>query len=187
MSLFLEVEMNKSSVRKKGLKRLKILQKNTIIKQQKEYEISQALFNDNWWQKSQVIGVTKSMDFEFDTSLLLNQGWSQGKKMVMPKVIENKQMLFYEILPDTVFKKSIFGIDEPVAARLVPIEEIELLIVPGVVFKQLGFRIGFGGGYYDRLLANFRGYSCSLVFKEQIQEEWVVDSFDLAVNKLFIR
>ncbi|MHC5229851.1 5-formyltetrahydrofolate cyclo-ligase [Enterococcus sp. LJL99] len=179
--------MEKSSVRKEGLKRLKKLQQMTILKQQKENEISQALFNDVWWQESNVIGLTKSMDFEFDTSIILKKGWSQGKKMVMPRVIKGRQMSFHQILPETIFEKSSFGVEEPMDAQLVALEEIDLLVVPGVVFKQQGFRVGFGGGYYDRLLANFQGYSCSLVFKEQIQEEWQVDSFDLAVKKLFIR
>lgn len=179
--------MEKATMRQEGLKRLKELQQTAVLKQQKENVISQALFNDDWWQDSKVIGLTKSMDFEFDTSIILNRGWSQGKQMVMPKVVQGRQMTFHKILPETIFEKSSFGVEEPIATQVVALEKIDLLIVPGLVFKQQGFRIGFGGGYYDRLLANFQGYSCSLVFEEQIQEEWQVDSFDLAVKKLFIR
>lgn len=179
--------MKKSSMRQEGLRRLKALQHMPVLKQQKESDISQQLFNDDWWQKSKVIGVTKSMEFEFDTSIILQQGWSQGKQMVMPRVIEGRQMTFHTILPETIFEKSSFGVEEPIDAQPVALDEINLLVVPGIVFKKQGFRIGFGGGYYDRLLANFQGYSCSAVFKEQIQEEWQVDSFDLAVKKIFIR
>lgn len=58
--------------------------------------------------------------------------------------------------------------------------------MPGIVFTLEGFRIGFGGGYYDRFLEQYQGETCSLVFSEQIQENWQVEPFDLPVKRLFI-
>lgn len=185
--IFWEVRMVKNSIRQAGLHRLKELQQNIELKRRKENEISQLLFNDDLWKKSNVIALTKPMEIEFDTSAILKQGWSQGKQMVMPKVIGDGQMTFYRILSETIFKKSSFGIEEPIDAQPITVEAIDLLVVPGVVFKRQGFRIGFGGGYYDRLLLKFQGASCSLVFKEQIREDWQEESFDIAVEKLFIR
>ena len=55
-------------------------------------------------------------------------------------------------------------------------------IVPGVGFDKDNYRIGFGGGYYDRYLKDYKGYTISLAFKDQIIDKVPINEFDLPVN-----
>ncbi|ALS35793.1 5-formyltetrahydrofolate cyclo-ligase [Enterococcus rotai] len=178
--------MEKVRLRKLGLANLKWLHDHPVLKEQKETEISQALFNDPAWQKAQTIAITKPLDFEFDTHILLNRGWQEEKQILMPIAGTARQLTFHSVTPKTRFEKSAFGVDEPVAAPEVMAEIIDLVVVPGIVFTHEGFRIGFGGGFYDRFLQHYQGETCSLVFSEQIQENWQAESFDLPVKRLFI-
>lgn len=178
--------MEKARLRKLGLANLKWLHEHPQLKEQKEQEISQVLFKDPYWEKAQTIAITKSLDFEFDTHILLEKGWLDGKQLLMPIAGSERQLTFHSVTAETKFEKTAFGIAEPVAAPAVSAEKIDLVVVPGIVFTHEGFRIGFGGGFYDRFLQHYHGETCSLVFSEQIQENWQPESFDLPVKRLFI-
>lgn len=79
---------------------------------------------------------------------------------------------------------SSFGVEEPLVFEKVVKDEIDLLIVPGLIFSSEGYRIGFGGGYYDRFLKDFQGPTVSLAFGEQIRDDWQPENFDIPVAKI---
>ena len=68
--------------------------------------------------------------------------------------------------------------------ELVEKKNIDLIVVPGVVFDRQGYRIGFGGGYYDRYLSDFEGKRIALAFDEQVIEAVPRESHDLPVHIL---
>ena len=57
-----------------------------------------------------------------------------------------------------------------------------LCVVPGFSFDKEGFRLGYGGGYYDRFLSTFNGFSAGLCLSAFISEKLPRDGFDIAVN-----
>ncbi|MCG4787991.1 5-formyltetrahydrofolate cyclo-ligase, partial [Roseburia faecis] len=71
-------------------------------------------------------------------------------------------MEFVQIDEDTEFEETGFGVLEPLAGMVLQPQEIDLIVVPGVAFTANGKRLGFGGGYYDRYLANYLGKTVSL-------------------------
>ena len=85
----------------------------------------------------------------------------------------------------TPMELSSFGLREP-AQDLVAISkgDIDLIIVPGLAYCESGFRVGFGGGYYDRFLTDYEGDTISLVLNEQKINSFKVDSFDIPINHL---
>jgi 5-formyltetrahydrofolate cyclo-ligase len=177
--------LEKEILREKGILSLKSLALGKK-KKQKEEQIYQKLFASASWKNAQVIGLTLSGPFELDTHPIIEKAFEEGKKVAAPKTLPKRQMAFFLIEKDSVFTVSAFGVKEPPETRHIPPEEIELLIVPGVVYSEKGYRIGFGGGYYDRYLEKYTGKTCSLVFQEQLCEAWEPEAFDIAVQQLFI-
>ena len=90
----------------------------------------------------------------------------------------------FKIHPDTAHK-AILGMLKYFKDNDIDKEEIDLIVVPGLLFSSRGFRIGFGGGFYDRYLADYQGETCSLVFSEQLYDDWEVEDFDIPVQKIY--
>lgn len=178
--------MEKKALRQFGLTALDWLYAHPEIKREKEAQILAAFFAHSLWKEAQTIGVIRALAIELDTTPIFQQAWLEGKQVVVPKVMD-KALQFGVVTPQTLFKTSPFGIEEPVSAQWLDAAAIDLLIVPGLIFTLSGFRIGFGGGFYDRLLATYAGRTCSLVFSEQVQEHWVQERFDQRIETLFIR
>ena len=82
-------------------------------------------------------------------------------------------------------QKSSFGLMEPTSEEAVEKAEIDLIHVPGVVFNSQGFRIGYGGGYYDRYLADFAGASISSIYSFQ-KFDFEPNYHDIAVKEVLI-
>lgn len=175
----------KVRLRRKGIEKLKNLAKSGK-KKEKEQRIYKQLFASEYWKSAKVIGTTLSNEFELDTQPVIQRAEKEQKKIVVPKTLPKRQMAFYEMDEHTVFERSSFGVLEPQSEKLYLPEMIDLLIVPGIIYNRAGYRIGFGGGYYDRYLNNFHKKTCSLVFREQLNEQWQPESFDQKIQQLFI-
>ena len=174
----------KNEIRKQVLASLKKLSLDTDKKKKAEANILTQLFSSQEWQSSQVIGVTLSMGLEFNTEKIIKQALSGGKIVGVPKTFPKGVMAFYYYDFEEELKKTSFGVLEPTNNQKIEKETIDLLIVPGVAFNKEGYRVGFGGGFYDRYLADFKGNTCSLVFKEQLVDQFTPDSYDIPVTKL---
>ena len=68
---------------------------------------------------------------------------------------------------NTVFKKSHYGILEPVNAKIIDKNEIDMIIVPMVAFDAQRHRMGHGKGYYDRYLKDYQGMKIGVAFECQ--------------------
>jgi len=76
-----------------------------------------------------------------------------------------------------------FGIREPVPSCVeIPLNRIDLILVPGAAFDLRGNRLGRGRGFYDRLLAKTRGVKCGIAFDEQIADKAPAEEHDLQMD-----
>jgi 5-formyltetrahydrofolate cyclo-ligase len=137
---------------------------------------------------ARVIMLYLSTPFEVDTAPLALRAWQAGKTVVVPKVSwDQRRMLPVEIssLHDQITSTGN-GIKEPIAGRPMPVEFIDLVLVPGLGFTNNGFRIGRGMGFYDRFLAQseFVGLSCGLSFTEQLVEQLPLLDHDVPLSML---
>ena len=82
------------------------------------------------------------------------------------------------------FKKNKYGILEPQKIEKINKIDIDLVIAPGLAFNTLGYRIGYGGGYYDNFLKNFEGMSIGMILKEFILTTLIPEEFDQPIKKL---
>ncbi len=100
---------------------------------------------------------------EPDTSLLLDRLISRGKTLFLPRCLPGGQMEARRYRGGEHLVLNSFGIPEPDGeCPMVPREELSLILVPGVCFDKNRFRLGHGGGYYDRYLSGFNGLTVAL-------------------------
>lgn len=133
------------------------------------------------------IALTLSRFPEVDTSPLIEYLWQQGKTVCVPKSDgSTKRMQFYKINSWSDIEPGYKEILEPKESSCdaVAKSEIDCIIVPGVVFTFSGYRIGFGGGFYDRYLQDFSGVTCSLLTSLQLEEQLPIEQHDVPVQYL---
>jgi len=137
---------------------------------------------------ARVVMLYLSTPQELDTTPLALKAWQAGKTVVVPKVSwDQRRMLPVEINSLQVNMTTTGpGVREPATGMPVPINLIDLVIVPGLGFTPTGYRIGRGMGFYDRFLAqsDFIGVSCGLAFDEQVVEDLPVLDHDIPLSML---
>lgn len=160
--------MDKQTLRQQQKLRLKAL--NATVKSREEQHLYQQLLSSATWQQADTIGITLSLPFELDTKPLIKAAWGADKQVVVPKV-EGEQLTWWRYEPTTILAAGALGILEPQTAHNVVLDDIDLLIVPGLAFTQSGKRLGYGGGFYDRTLVGFNGDVVSVVLQAQLVDD----------------
>ncbi len=123
---------------------------------------------------------------EVDTWLFLDQALAMGKEVAAPVALpKTKELVLYPIGSRDEAQPGHWGIYEPrrEGEPILP-ESIEIVAVPGVVFDYKGYRIGYGGGYYDRFLAGKAAgaWKVGLCFDLQLLEEVPRADHDVPVD-----
>lgn len=120
----------------------------------------------------QSIGFFLSFGFEINTFLMIEELLNEGKKVSVPKV-EGETMKFYEIKDFKSLKKSNFGVLEPINGNAVLKSSLDIIIVPLLAYNQSYYRVGYGGGYYDRYLKNYTKNKIGIAYSFQnVNEEF---------------
>ena len=169
--------------------RKKILQEMKALSQEQKQAIDQALIErllqHPFYQEAKVIATYLSFPHEFQTQELLEQALKDGKKVLIPKTYTKGRMDFVVYDPQQLVKTS-FGLLEPQGdLEVVDVSQIDLIHVPGLVFTTEGYRIGYGGGYYDRYLEQFSGHTLSTIYPCQIQD-FIPENHDIPVQEVLI-
>jgi 5-formyltetrahydrofolate cyclo-ligase len=112
-----------------------------------------------------------SFGSEVETATLIERLHEAGKRVVLPRV-EDGEIAPVAYEPGDPVAATSFGAMEPVGVELVPAEEVDVVIVPGVAFDRRGGRVGYGGGFYDRLLSGALAVpAVAVAFAVQLVEE----------------
>ena len=136
---------------------------------------------------ARVIMLYLSTPTEVDTAPLALRAWQNSKTIVVPKVSwDQRRMLPVEITSLRDGLTTTGPVREPIAGTPMPVDLIDMVIVPGVGFTTSGHRIGRGMGFYDRFLAQpeFVGVSCGLAFEDQIVDDLPTLDHDMALSML---
>lgn len=122
---------------------------------------------------------------EPETEHLVRELVRQGKRVGLPRMLPGHQMEVRQFVPDLPMVKASFGIWEPSQeAPLLVKEDIGLALIPAVCYDRLGYRLGFGGGYYDRWLEGFSGRTAGLCREALLQERVPIEAHDARVEVL---
>lgn len=172
----------------------KILRNKTIaamkelpqsVKAEADSQLTQRFIQLPAFQEAKTLATYLSMGHEFSTADLIQAALQLGKRVCVPRTYPQGRMEFVEYDPD-ILEKTRFGLLEPnEKGKLVDQSEIDLIHVPGLVFQSTGYRIGYGGGYYDRYLVDFAGKTVSTIYSIQ-QKEFQPDVFDQAVQEVLV-
>lgn len=110
-----------------------------------------------------------SVSGEPDTRALIEDAWKRGKRVCVPRCTSMGIMHAHEIESTEDLQPGKYDIPEPKeSCALVPPEEIQLIIVPCVCCSVNGYRLGYGGGFYDRWLGKRTGLAVVLCFEEML-------------------
>jgi 5-formyltetrahydrofolate cyclo-ligase len=139
------------------------------------------------FKHAQMIMIYMSMPREVETSPLAVRAWQDGKNIAVPRLDwDGNRMEPIEIRSlDTGMQTTGPGIRQPATGTAVPLDLIDMIIVPGLAYDRRGYRLGRGRGFYDRFLAqsDFQGVRCSLCFQEQLLDTAVpTEPHDMPMN-----
>ncbi|RMD47596.1 MAG: 5-formyltetrahydrofolate cyclo-ligase [Aquificota bacterium] len=104
----------------------------------------------------------------------------KGKILLLPRT-DSKDIFPVMVNSLENLKKGKFGILEP-EGNPVQIEKIDVVIVPAIAFDKKGHRLGYGKGYYDRFLKNFKGTKIGVAYDFQVVEEIPKEEHDIPVD-----
>lgn len=168
----------------------KILRKNYLNLRKKTFnetinkKIISNFYNSKLCNASKSIMVYVSYNEEINTHDLISKLLSNDKEVITPfcNTIDHTLLLYkiYNFPKD--FTKNVYGILEviPDKGELVSEDSLDLIIVPGLAFTPKGYRLGYGGGYYDRLLNSINQKNCKTV--GLIRESFIVDDLPIELH-----
>ncbi len=122
---------------------------------------------------------------EVDTHSLIREALSGNIRVLVPSTdFDRNELIISEIKDMRELAPARYGLLEPRRDSLAPTGpgEADIIIVPGVAFDRHCRRIGFGGGYYDRLLADSKATTIALSYEGQMVERVPVDENDIPVD-----
>lgn len=136
------------------------------------------------YQKAKVVLAYFASAWELDVSIFVETAQAQGKTVLYPVFDGRGGML--AVLPDEgSLETDRYGVYEPQLAhsRVFAPEEIDFVLVPGITFDRWGYRIGWGGGYYDRFMSLCRNaFKMAIAFEEQMLEQVSNDPWDMRMD-----
>ena len=173
----------KAELRKQVLQEMKAIPREQ--KQAMDQALTDQFLKHPFYQEAKVIATYLSFPHEFQTQELIEQALKDGKKVLIPKTYPKGRMDFVVYDPQQLVKTS-FGLLEPQGdLEVVDASQIDLIHVPGLAFTREGYRIGYGGGYYDRYLKHFTGHTLSTVYPCQIRD-FIPEDHDIPVQEVLI-
>ncbi len=119
---------------------------------------------------------------EVDLSPLFEKAQKDGIACAFPRCIADGIMEFYYVSALSELQKGAYGIMEPPTDRPATNFRSALAIVPALAYDKDGYRLGYGGGYYDRFLAKYPVFAVGVAYSACITDTLPCGEFDIAVD-----
>jgi len=170
--------------RKKELRNLiKVKKKQYSLEQKKSKSsiIFNKLENLDIFKNSRIIMAYWSMSDEVFTHDFVLK-WYKEKQFILPVVKGDDLELRLFRGKEYMVKGESFGIEEPVGESFTRVEDIDIVIVPGVAFDKENNRLGRGKAYYDKLLIKSNALKLGVCFDFQYLNEVPTDGHDIKMD-----
>jgi 5-formyltetrahydrofolate cyclo-ligase len=151
---------------------------------QKSAALCAALLRDALWQRARSVALFAPLSMEPDVELLF--AFAEGKRLCFPKVLQEGLAFFGVSSPDLLVcpPGSRWRVREPREGACMRVEELDLILVPGVAFTPGGRRLGRGAGYYDRFLAAGTAHRIGTCFESQLVPDLPVEPHDMPMHRV---
>lgn len=153
---------------------------------QKSAQIMSTLFSINDYKQAKVVMFYVDMRNEVLTKEAIIKALAERKRVVVPRVKKGYGLLAIEIKSLDELEPGTFGVMEPPEREEIFLDDIDVVVVPGVVFDKNGYRIGYGGGYYDNFLPKLRADAkkVAVAFQMQIRDAVPAEAHDVKMDMI---
>lgn len=177
----------KSRIRQDILRKRDSIEPGT--RKAKDLRIKENLIALPEFRQAKVIFCFASFRSEVSTSAQMEEALRLGKSVLLPSVDRrNRELRLFEIKALDELSPGYMGIPEPRVAmeRERDINDVTLVVLPGAAFDPTGARLGYGGGYYDKLLARLKRKIplIALAYEEQILDSLPFEAHDIKVHMI---
>lgn len=169
--------MDKRELRKKYSK----LREEIKNRDEKDKKIRERLKNLEIYKDAKSVFIFISYKSEVDTKEIINMILKDGKKLLVP-LVRGGEMIAVEVKGIDDLEPNKMGILEPKDGK--EVVDIDLTVTPGLAFDKDGYRLGYGGGFYDKFFAKVKTIRMGIGYSEQIVEKLVHEEYDMALNYL---
>lgn len=181
-----ETRKYKMELRKKYLEKRATLPKD--VREARDARICRNILSSAVYRYADVLLMFYPMRGEADVLPVMKNALSCGKRVAFPRCnAEDHSMIFYYVTSEEDFEQGAYGIMEPKTS--LPVFEHGsvtaqnvLCLVPAIVYDRRGYRVGYGGGYYDRFFGKVRPASIGVVYEEFILKTVPHGRYDITVD-----
>ena len=149
-------------------------------------QLTEKLFADPLYQQCRSLYAYLSYNQEVRTDAIIRRAIADGKRVAVPKVYGDIMKFLWLDDPDAV-APGAYDIPEPIADEPEARDPEALVLMPGLAFDPQGHRLGYGGGFYDRYLAEEPGHKLiALCYSFQMMEHLDTESHDIPVDRVLV-
>ena len=149
--------------------------------------IFQRIISHELYKECKIVLAYYSINSEIDTLKLINYSLSIGKPIALPRCNADRTISFYIINSLDNLEVSSYGITEPIENfdTLVRSFDGSLCIVPAFAYDMNGFRLGYGGGYYDRFLSSHKDITTlGICYSACLTDSLINEEHDISIKYL---
>lgn len=180
--------VNPSSSEKSYLRAFFKEQRQKLAEDQKrknslDDEIQARLLCSREYRDANTVLLYMARPFEISCRLIMYAGLANHKAVGLPVCMDDNRMIFRRVRSFTDVSVGRYGILEPKeSCEALTFDEKTLCVCPALCCDMRGYRLGFGGGWYDRFLADFPGVKAALCYADSLIPVIREDSYDVKMN-----
>lgn len=156
------------------------------IKRDKDRAIYERLISMEQYRRAKAVVLYVSKELEVDTRRLMEKAWEDGKIVAAPRCVKNTRLMNMHIIRSVDdLQTGAYGLLEPDESLPIFKESANAIcIVPAFCNDYRGYRVGYGGGYYDRYLSNFKGSKIGVNYSECVRPRLLGGRYDVPIDVL---